>query len=163
VKIASPTFYAMRDARTPLLASLAAVAINLGLNTTLVHVLGYRGLALGTSIASLFDAGLLLWLLQRRIGHTDDSSMVEGFSKVVMASLAMGAAAWLADRELARVLPSGVSIVKHLDVYLTVRLGLSIVAGLAILLAAARLLRVAELDEALERVLRRAAAANGAA
>ena len=89
--------------------------------------------------------------------------MVEGFSKVVVASLAMGAAAWLADRELARVLPSGVSIVKHLDVYLTVRLGLSIVAGLAILLAAARLLRVAELDEALERVLRRAAAANGAA
>ena len=30
-----------------------------------MQVLGFRGLALGTSVASLFDAGMLLWLLQR--------------------------------------------------------------------------------------------------
>src|SRR5690606_24614998 len=53
VKIASPTFYSMRDARTPVLVSMASVAVNLGLNLYLVRVMGFRGLALGTAIAAI--------------------------------------------------------------------------------------------------------------
>jgi putative peptidoglycan lipid II flippase len=158
VKIASPTFYALKDARTPLFVSLATVAINLALNSMLVQVLGFRGLALGTSVASLVDAGMLLWLLQRRIGTVEDRSMTGGVLKILAASLAMGAAAWLLNHELAGVLPSGVAIWKQLDVYLSVRLGLAITGAIAVLLGAARLLRLAELDDALARVVRRAAA-----
>ena len=163
VKIASPTFYAMRDARTPLFVSLATVAINLALNTTLVHVLGYRGLALGTSIASLFDAGALLWLLQRRIGTA--RALVDGRRALQdRGGVGGDGRRGMARRSRARaVLPSGVAIVKHVDLYLTIRLGLSITAGVVILLAAARLLRLAELDDALDRVLRRVGAAKDAA
>ena len=56
VKIMSPTFYSMRDARTPVIVSVLSVGVNLGLNLILVHVLGFRGLALGTAIASVFNA-----------------------------------------------------------------------------------------------------------
>ncbi len=155
VKIASPTFYALRDARTPVLVSVGAVAVNLLLNLMLVDVLGYRGLALGTSLASLFNAGLLVWLLQRRFADVEGTPVAAALVKMLAASLAMGAGAWLADRELSRVLPSGIVIWKHLDLYLTLRLGLAIATGVVILLAAARALRLAELDEAIARVTRR--------
>ena len=65
VKIASPSFYALRDSRTPLVVSVVAVVTNVVLNLTLVRVIGYRGLALGTAIAATLNAGLLLWMLQR--------------------------------------------------------------------------------------------------
>jgi len=163
VKIASPTLYSLRDARTPVLVSVGAVAVNLLLNLALVDWLGFRGLALGTSIASLFNAGLLLWLLQRRFADVDAAPVAPALLKILVASLAMGAGAWLADHELTRVLPSGVTIWKHLDVYLTIRLGLAIATGVVILVAAARVLRLAELDEAITRVSRRLGAAKGGA
>jgi putative peptidoglycan lipid II flippase len=138
VKIASPTFYSLRDARTPVLVSVGTVALNLLLNLALVDRLGYRGLALGTSIASLFNAGLLIWLLQRRFADVESAPIATALFKILAASLAMGAGAWLAERELTRILPSDVVIWKHLDVYLTLRLGLAIAAGVVILIAAAR-------------------------
>ena len=159
VKIASPTFYSLRDARTPVMVSVATVAVNLATNLMLVDAMGYRGLALGTTIATLFNAGMLVWLLQRRFPDVEDASITTALLKLLISSVAMGAAAWLANRELAHLLPSGAAIWKHLDLYLAVRLGISIAAGLVILLAAARLLRLAELDEALDRVLRRRPAA----
>ena len=63
VRIASPTFYALGDSRTPVQISIATVVVNATLNVVLARVLGYRGLALGTSIAALFNAAGLLWLL----------------------------------------------------------------------------------------------------
>src|SRR6185503_9352434 len=71
VKIASPTFYALRDSRTPVVISMASVTLNLVLNLALVRVMGYRGLALGTAIAAMFNALALLALLGRRIGGLD--------------------------------------------------------------------------------------------
>ena len=58
VRIASPTFYALGDSRTPVQISIASVAVNAVLNVVLVRVLGYRGLALGTSIAALVNAAV---------------------------------------------------------------------------------------------------------
>jgi putative peptidoglycan lipid II flippase len=52
VRIASPAFYALGDSRTPVKISIAAVIANASLNLALVRVLGYRGLALGTSVAA---------------------------------------------------------------------------------------------------------------
>ena len=63
VKIASPTFYSLRDSRTPVIVSALSVAVNLALNLALIRVLGYSGLALGTALAAIFNAGVLLWLL----------------------------------------------------------------------------------------------------
>ena len=68
VKVASPTFYALRDSRTPVIVSALSVAVNVALNLALVRVAGFRGLALGTAIAATLNAALLLWLLRGRIG-----------------------------------------------------------------------------------------------
>jgi putative peptidoglycan lipid II flippase len=59
-RIASPTFYALGQNRVPVQVSVATVLVNAALNVALVRVLGFRGLALGTSIAALFNAAALL-------------------------------------------------------------------------------------------------------
>ena len=66
VRIASPVFYALGENRTPVKVSIATVVVNAVLNVILVRMIGYRGLALGTSIAALFNATLLMVLLRRR-------------------------------------------------------------------------------------------------
>jgi len=154
VKIASPSFYSLRDSRTPVTVSVLSVLANLALNLTLVRWMGYRGLALGTALAAIFNAGALLWLLRGRIGGIDGRRITLAFLKILAASVAMGLAASLAIVWLAGIVPGSSTIVRAL------RVGLSIGIGIAVLVASARLLRIAEFDEAFSRVLRRLRAAG---
>lgn len=149
VKIASPSFYSLRDSRTPVTVSVISVLANLALNLTLVHWMGYRGLALGTALAAMFNAGTLLWLLRSRIGGLDGRRITLAFLKILGASIAMGLAASVAIAWLTTLVPGSTTIVR------AIRVGASILIGIAVLVVAARLLRIAEFDEAFSRVLRR--------
>jgi putative peptidoglycan lipid II flippase len=149
VKIASPSFYSLRDARTPVTVSVIAVLANLTINLLLVRVMGYRGLALGTALAAIFNAGLLLWLLRRRLGGLEGRRVTVALIKITVASAAMGAAAQLTSRSLATLIPG------HNSISRGTQLGGAIAVGIVVLVAAARVLRLAEFDEAFGRVLRR--------
>ncbi len=146
VKVASPTFYALRDSRTPVIVSALSVALNVVLNLALVRVAGFRGLALGTAIAATMNAALLLWLLRGRIGGLDGRRNARAFLLITIASLLMGAAAWGTQHGLEAVLPGDGTPVR------AVRVFTSIFAGLAVLVGAARALRIEEFREALARV-----------
>jgi putative peptidoglycan lipid II flippase len=146
VKIASPSFYSLRDSRTPVVVSVIAVLTNLTINLLLVRVMGYRGLALGTALAAMFNAGALLWLLRRRLGGLDERRVFVAFVKILGASLAMGAAARLAAAALATFLPATHFIGR------AAQLAVAIGVGVIVLVAAARLLRLAEFDDAFARV-----------
>jgi putative peptidoglycan lipid II flippase len=147
VKIASPTFYSLRDSRTPVTVSIAAVAVNLGLNLVLVRVMGFRGLALGTAVAAIFNAALLLALLSRRLDGLDSRRILGSAVRIGLATAVMGAVAWYSAVWLSAALPGSVFWVRLL------RVTASIAAGIASLALAARLFRVEELDAAL-RVVR---------
>ena len=149
VKIASPSFYSLRDSRTPVIVSVIAVLANLTINLMLVRVMGYRGLALGTALAAMFNAGTLLWLLRRRLGGLDDRRVLIAFVKILAASIVMGAAARLTASWLAMWLPPTHVLSR------AVELAAAIMVGLVVLVAAARLLRLAEFDDAFSRVLTR--------
>jgi putative peptidoglycan lipid II flippase len=149
VKIASPSFYSLRDSRTPVSVGVLSVLTNLVLNLILVRVMGYRGLALGTALAAMVNAGTLLWLLRRRLGGIEGRRIAVTLSKITAASLAMGAAARAMAEWLAGRLPHDSSL------WRAVILAAAIATGLAVLVAGARLLRIAEFDEAFGRVLRR--------
>jgi putative peptidoglycan lipid II flippase len=149
VKIASPSFYALRDARTPVIISMITVATNVALNLWLIRVLGFGGLALGTAIASLVNAALLMALLSRRIGGVDGARVLETFLKVAAASIVMGAVAWYAHSGLAGVFGTQGNLARAINV------GGAIAAGVAALAATAKLLRLQEFEEAMAVVLRR--------
>lgn len=142
VRIAVPCYYALGSSRTPAVISVAAVALNIGLNLALVRVLGYRGLALGTSVAALANALALLILLRRRLDGLDLRRVLTLVGKVSLASTAMGAAAWIVHDRLLDPW-EGAAFAVRLG-----RLAAAIAAGLVVLVLSARLLRLRELDEA---------------
>ena len=149
VKIASPTFYSLRDSRTPVVVSVISVAANLGLNLWLVRVLSYRGLALGTAIAAVLNAVLLLVLLGRRLDGLGTRKILDSGARIALASALMGLAVWNAERWLEDLLPGPAFWLRVIRVFTSIGL------GVVVLTAAARLLRISELDEALGRVLKR--------
>jgi putative peptidoglycan lipid II flippase len=149
VKIVSPTFYALRDSRTPAMVSMASVVANVILNLTLVRVFGYRGLALGTALAALLNAATLMVLLRGRIGGIDGERVLGAFLKIAVASCVMAAAAIWSEQALRTAWP-GNGLLPRLA-----HVSSGIGAGLLALVSAAKLLRVEELDQAWGAVLRR--------
>ena len=101
VRIASPTFYALGRNRTPVIVSIIAVLVNAALNFVLVRTcMGYRGLALGTSIAALFNATPAARPASRAPGGPRTTRGCSARSaSIAIASAAMGlAAVWLVRR-----------------------------------------------------------------
>jgi putative peptidoglycan lipid II flippase len=123
--------------------------VNLALNLALVRVLGFRGLALGTGIAAIFNSGVLLWLLRRRLAGLDGRRVFVSLAKIAVASAAMGVAAQVTDAWLTALTPAGGELAKML------RVAGSIAVALLVLAASARLLRIQEFNEATSRVLAR--------
>jgi putative peptidoglycan lipid II flippase len=156
VRIASPTFYALGDSRTPVQISIASVGVNAVLNVVLARFLGYGGLALGTSIAALFNAGGLLWLLHARLDGLDDRRVVSSLARIVIASVAMGIAALLVHGALGAWMP-GDTFTRQ-----AIRLFLTIVAALLVLGTAAHVLQIREFRDAVTLALTRLRAPGSA-
>src|SRR5690606_27645143 len=146
VKIASPCFYAMKDARTPIIVSLITIGVNLVLNLALYAVMGFRGLALGTAIAANLNAVLLLVLLSRRIGGIDAPRIWGAFVRIGLASGVMCAVAWGADAWLRVAWPGSGELLRTLRLLATIT---AAVGGLAL---AAWALRIDEFRMAIARV-----------
>jgi putative peptidoglycan lipid II flippase len=111
--------------------------------------MGYRCLALGTAVAAMFNALVLLALLGRRIGGLDIGHVLVTFVKVLAASAVMGAAAYYTEAWLRDLLPGSAWYWRGIRVFSAIG------AGVVVLIASARLLGVAELKEAMNRVVRR--------
>ncbi|MEO8027458.1 MAG: murein biosynthesis integral membrane protein MurJ [Bryobacteraceae bacterium] len=144
VKVLNPAFYALGDARTPMVMSLFSIGINLAVVWTLIHAvgMGVAGLALSTSAVALFNFLTLFLILRKRIGGIHGRELFRNFMKVAGASGVMGAAiwgsntlmtSWLGDAQLARLAD----------------LAVSIPIGLAVFYGACRALGVVELDMAI--------------
>jgi putative peptidoglycan lipid II flippase len=148
VRITSPVFYALGRSRTPVAVSVATVLLNAGLNLALVRLMGYRGLALGTSLAALANAGLLTYLLQRRLDGLEFGTLISSCVRIGLASAVMGGTVYVIDALLARWMPGGFA-------FEVLGLGISIGAGVASLAAAATVLRIPQFTDAVRMVSRR--------
>jgi putative peptidoglycan lipid II flippase len=149
VRIASPTFYALGLNRIPVMVSIATVVVNAVLNIALVRAFGFRGLALGTSIAALFNATTLLFILNRKLHGLNGGRLTVSLLRIAVATAAMGAAAWFTSAALQDAI-AGNSVVLQ-----TVRLVAAIGVALITLAAAAWLLRIREFHESVQLVTRR--------
>jgi putative peptidoglycan lipid II flippase len=101
VRVLAPVFYALGRARIPVLISVAAVTVNIGLNLALMRPLGFKGLALATSLAALTNMGLLILILERKVGSLRLPDLARYFSRILAASAAMAAVLFLVQKGVA--------------------------------------------------------------
>lgn len=100
VEIVDRVFYARHDTRTPVMAAVLAVCVNLGASLLLMHTgLTFRGLALAASIAALVEASVLLRFLSVRMPGFSIGRLATPFLRILAASVVMGLpVAWLAGQ-----------------------------------------------------------------
>lgn len=158
VKVLTPAFYALKDSRTPMVVSLASIAINAGAAWALVRhtSMGHAGLALSTSCVALFSFLTLFWAIKQKLGGIHGRRVRSVVLKVSAASLLMTAVVWLSSSAIGAWLGRGF-LARLTD------LAVSIPLGLAVLYFAARGMKIEELEMAtrafagpLERRLARA-------
>ncbi len=88
-----------------MIVSAVAIAINVAASVLLVRWLGFSGLALGTSIAAVANAGVLVWLLSGRIGGLELPRLSATFVKVALSTAAMAVAVLVIQSGMQRALP----------------------------------------------------------
>jgi putative peptidoglycan lipid II flippase len=140
IKILAPAFYALGDARTPMLVSLASVAVNGAAAWAAVRVAGWghAGLALSTSVVALFGAAVLFSMLRTRLGSLHGRRLATGVLKIAAASAVM-AAVCRASSVFIHGAAGSARWMQAADV------AVSIPLGAAVFLATARVFGVAEL------------------
>ncbi len=138
VKVAVAGFYAVKETRTPVIIASASMLLNVALNMALVRPLGFRGLALATTIAFTVNLLLLLVFFRRRFGPMFGSEFLRRAWKIVVATLAMIACVWGALKG-AQALAPGDTLVGEFAQTLT-----PIAVGVIAYAAASQLLHVEE-------------------
>ncbi|MFZ5391163.1 MAG: murein biosynthesis integral membrane protein MurJ, partial [Patescibacteria group bacterium] len=94
IPLLARAFYALPDTKTPVIASLLSLVVNLILLITL-KPLGLTGIGLAYVAASLTNLTLLLWLLGRRLGSLGSSSIIAGLKPMLSAAFLAGSVAYL--------------------------------------------------------------------
>jgi len=89
IKVLASAFYSQQNIRTPVKIAAIAVGLNLILNLALVKPMAHAGLALATSLASLFNATFLLWMLLKRKVYCPGNAWRPFFLRVAIAGVSM--------------------------------------------------------------------------
>ena len=131
-KLLAPAFYALGDARTPMLVSVFSVFVNLGAAYAMVRKagIGHVGLALSTSLVAMFGAAALLAVLRLRIGGIGGRELTLDFVKIAAASGGMGAVCLASSHALRQWLGTG-KFAQLANVTVSIPLGVIVFAMLA--------------------------------
>jgi putative peptidoglycan lipid II flippase len=141
-------FYSLGDTRTPALVAVGVVAVNIVLNLVLMRFIGFRSFPLATSVVQLAYFFLLYRLLRRRAGELHGRHIAGVSLRTLLAAAGAGLTAWLLSLAASRL-----PVAPLLERLTRVLLGGA--GGLAAFYLLARLLRVAEVEEAARALLGR--------
>ena len=94
VRIIVAAFYSLQDTKTPAISAAIAVAANVVFSLALMTPLGPAGLALATALAAMVNGGILVAVLNRRLGGVDWASIGRSSIRVLSACLPMAVTCW---------------------------------------------------------------------
>jgi putative peptidoglycan lipid II flippase len=150
VEALTRAFYAMHDTRTPVIAGIGIVALNILMGVALLDRMGYLGLALALSLSTTVEAIVLIVVLGRRIGSVTAKTRDWLLRLMVSSAVTALVAAVLANPLTEATLPGNGPRLQQIMVFLFA-LG---VVGL-VYLGCAWILRIPELSDILDQLSRR--------
>lgn len=103
IKILAPAYYARQDIKTPVMIAIGVLVLTQCLNFIFVPILAVGGLSLSIGLASLCNAGMLLFLLLRRGLYQPQSGWGTFALRLIAATLLMMAFLLWAEESLAWV------------------------------------------------------------
>ncbi len=162
IKILSPSFYALDDAKTPMIIAVASIAVNFvacyyfmdlfsnyGVSPEYPDGFGHVGVALATSCVALVNFSALALMMKKRIGRINGGEIFASFLKIAVASAIMSAVCYFAYQFLAeRIGVKGFSV-KVIDVFVP------IILGAITFFIVAKILGVSELNQFVDLVKRK--------
>jgi len=101
LEIVVRAFYALHDTKTPVAVGSAAMALNVVLSIVLSRLfeaagwLPHGGLALANSLATMVEAGCLIWLLRGRLAGMEGRWLLTGLFQSGAAAMGMGLSLWV--------------------------------------------------------------------
>jgi putative peptidoglycan lipid II flippase len=165
IKVLSPSFYALDDAKTPMFVSIGSILVHAPTSFGMMYLLssvgvtperpngfGHVGVALATSVVALVNFFALTLLMRHKVGRLNGRDILNSLGRVLIASAIMSAACYFSYITLKSYL---------VDRTLATRLLLALVPigiGGLVFVATAKMLRIEELEKAcaaLTRKLRR--------
>ncbi len=154
IKILSPAFYALNDAKTPMIIAIISIGVNFIASYFLREWLsqygyGHVGVALATSIVALVNFFALALLMRRRIQRLNGRDILLSFAKIAAASAVLSAVCYASYHFLLNQFGTGTFPIKLAEVITPIALG-----GIAFVIAA-KLLSVRELEQAFGMVRRK--------
>jgi putative peptidoglycan lipid II flippase len=142
--------YATQDARTPALVNVAAAGINVVADLLFVAFgWGVPGLALGHAVSYLAGTLILAALLRRRLDGFDGRRIAETVAKVVPASVVTAAVAFGIAQGFEAAFGLGTPVLRAVQVCAAVA------GGLMVFLPSAAVLRIQEVTEVKNALVRR--------
>ncbi|MGH9948305.1 MAG: murein biosynthesis integral membrane protein MurJ [Pyrinomonadaceae bacterium] len=162
IKVLSPAFYAMNDAKTPMYIAIASIGVNAlgsyffrewlsqyGVTPQTPNGYGHVGVALATSLVALINFAALVWFMRRKIARMNGRAIAAAFAKVAAAALIMSAACYASYYFLHRQF-GGRSLTHHLIEALV-----PIAVGVVVFILVAKILKVAELENLYSAIMKR--------
>ena len=151
LKVLQPAFYAIDKRWFPMLVSFLALGINLGFNYLFVVVLrwGHESLALTTSISASINFLLLFFAMRKFTGDLGTGKLMVLLAKLMLAGAMLAGVCVVANQYLFADLAEAKLAIK------VVYLGLTIGVAAGVYFVAAKLLQVAEAEDAVGMILRK--------
>lgn len=160
------TFYSLKDSKTPMIVATLAIIVNyfgdwfmmiyvpvaakaLHLPSSLSYLgLAHGGIALSTSLVSIFSFFVLVLILRKRLDGIDGYKIVSSGVRVLIASIALGFVAFYSWRYLALLV--GASRLGQL-----LAISVAIIAGVLVYLGLLLIMRVEDIKTIYELTLER--------
>ncbi len=162
IKILSPAFYALDDAKTPMIIAVCSIAVNalasflfrnwlsnFGVSPEYPSGYGHVGVALATSSVALVNFFALALMMRKRIGRIDGRAIISAFMRIAIASAVMSVICYFSYHFLVNQFGISGFIYKIIEAFVPIVLG-----GIVFILMA-KILRINEINKLFNSLARK--------
>jgi len=162
IKVLSPAFYAMDDAKTPMVIAVISIVVNVvacyflmkllsgvWVSPTAPNGIGHVGVALATSCVALVNFFALAWLMRRKIKRLNGREIFASFIKIAIASAVMSLVAYASYHYLTNYFVEKRFVIRLIEAFVPIGL-----AGITFVLAA-KILKIGELEKIFNAIARK--------